>query len=185
MAAGLGADVPLLAVPAAAMAELTGVHFHRGVLAVGRAARAAPGGRSRRRGPHGLVLEGVNDHENIGALFRNAAAFGVDAVVLDPTTADPLYRHATGCRSGTCCGSRSPGPSAGRGCSTGLGAAGFTTVALTPEPATPSRSGASSTTPPGPGRARWSVPRGRGSRDAAMAAVDRRVRIPMAPASTR
>jgi tRNA G18 (ribose-2'-O)-methylase SpoU len=42
-----------------------------------------------------LVLEGVNDHENVGALFRNAAAFGVEAVVLDPTTADPLYRRAT------------------------------------------------------------------------------------------
>src|SRR3546814_20273197 len=42
-----------------------------------------------------LVLEAVNDHENIGSLFRNAAAFGVDAVVLDPTSADPLYRRAT------------------------------------------------------------------------------------------
>ena len=42
-----------------------------------------------------LVLEAVNDHENIGALFRNAAAFGVDGVVLDPTAADPLYRRAT------------------------------------------------------------------------------------------
>ena len=42
-----------------------------------------------------LVLESVNDHENIGALFRNAAAFGVEAVVLDPTTSDPLYRRST------------------------------------------------------------------------------------------
>lgn len=40
-----------------------------------------------------LVVEGVNDFENLGALFRNAAAFGVGAVLLDPTTADPLYRR--------------------------------------------------------------------------------------------
>src|SRR5690348_6173600 len=40
------------------------------------------------------VLEGLNDFENLGALFRNAAAFGIDAVVLDPTCADPLYRRS-------------------------------------------------------------------------------------------
>jgi tRNA G18 (ribose-2'-O)-methylase SpoU len=41
-----------------------------------------------------LVVEGVNDHENLGSLFRNAAAFGVDAVLLDPRCADPLYRRS-------------------------------------------------------------------------------------------
>ncbi len=41
-----------------------------------------------------LVLEGVNDHENLGALFRNAAAFGVDGVVIGPRCSDPLYRRA-------------------------------------------------------------------------------------------
>ncbi|HEU5267480.1 MAG TPA: RNA methyltransferase [Jatrophihabitans sp.] len=40
------------------------------------------------------VLEGLNDFENLGALFRNAAAFGVDAVLLDPRCADPLYRRS-------------------------------------------------------------------------------------------
>ena len=40
------------------------------------------------------VLEGVNDHENLGALFRNAAALGVDAVLLGPRCADPLYRRS-------------------------------------------------------------------------------------------
>lgn len=45
---------------------------------------------------HGLVLalEGVNDHENLGAIFRNAAAFGARAVMLDPTSADPFYRRS-------------------------------------------------------------------------------------------
>jgi len=41
-----------------------------------------------------VVLEGLNDHENIGALFRNAAAFGAAGVLLDPTCADPLYRRS-------------------------------------------------------------------------------------------
>jgi tRNA G18 (ribose-2'-O)-methylase SpoU len=40
------------------------------------------------------VLEGLNDHQNIGALFRNAAAFGVAGVLLDSTCADPLYRQS-------------------------------------------------------------------------------------------
>jgi tRNA G18 (ribose-2'-O)-methylase SpoU len=40
------------------------------------------------------VLEALNDFENLGALFRNAAAFGVDAVLLDPRCADPLYRRS-------------------------------------------------------------------------------------------
>ena len=41
-----------------------------------------------------VVVEGLNDHENLGALFRNARGLGADAVVLDPQTADPLYRRA-------------------------------------------------------------------------------------------
>jgi tRNA G18 (ribose-2'-O)-methylase SpoU len=40
------------------------------------------------------VLEGVNDHENIGSIFRNAAGLGVDAVVFGSGCADPLYRRA-------------------------------------------------------------------------------------------
>jgi len=40
------------------------------------------------------VLEGVNDHENLGSIFRNAAGLGIDAVVFDLGCADPLYRRA-------------------------------------------------------------------------------------------
>jgi tRNA G18 (ribose-2'-O)-methylase SpoU len=40
------------------------------------------------------VLEGVNDHENLGSIFRNAAGLGVDAVVFGTGCADPLYRRA-------------------------------------------------------------------------------------------
>jgi tRNA G18 (ribose-2'-O)-methylase SpoU len=41
-----------------------------------------------------LVAQGVNDHENLGALYRNAVAFGAAAVVLDERCADPFYRRA-------------------------------------------------------------------------------------------
>jgi tRNA G18 (ribose-2'-O)-methylase SpoU len=74
--------------------RIAGYHAHRGALALAR----RPPARSVASvvGPARLVLavEGVNDHENVGALFRNAAAFGVEAVVLDPSTAEPLYRRS-------------------------------------------------------------------------------------------
>ena len=87
-------DVPVYATDADTMAAVVGFHHNRGVLAV--ADRAAPpdpvalAARSRLL----AVLEGVNDHENLGALFRNAAALGVDGVLLGPRCADPLYRRS-------------------------------------------------------------------------------------------
>jgi tRNA G18 (ribose-2'-O)-methylase SpoU len=73
---------------------IAGFPFHRGVLAAA-ARRPLPGVAGVLAGT-GLVVvaEGLTDHENVGALFRNAAAFGVDAVLLDPATADPLYRRS-------------------------------------------------------------------------------------------
>jgi tRNA G18 (ribose-2'-O)-methylase SpoU len=86
------------------VADTVGFALHRGVVAVANrpspadAARllANAAGTSAPEGAPPLVaiLEGLNDHENIGALFRNAAAFGVAGVLLDPTCADPLYRRS-------------------------------------------------------------------------------------------
>ncbi len=86
-------DAPLYVARAAVVEKITGFAFHRGVLAV--AARPAPRAVAEitAGARHLLIIEGVNDHENLGALYRNAAAFGVDGIVLDPTTADPLYRR--------------------------------------------------------------------------------------------
>ena len=47
------------------------------------------------------VLEGVGDHENLGAVFRNAAALGVDAVLLAAGCSDPLYRRSVRVSMGT------------------------------------------------------------------------------------
>jgi tRNA G18 (ribose-2'-O)-methylase SpoU len=89
------ADVPVFALPSRQIEQLTGVHFHRGVLAAANRPTLPAIEELAAAAQRLLVLEAVNDHENIGALFRNAAAFGVDGVILDPTAADPLYRRAT------------------------------------------------------------------------------------------
>ncbi|MEZ0342052.1 TrmH family RNA methyltransferase [Mycobacterium sp. pV006] len=89
-----GLTVPFYRVDAEVMAEVVGFHLNRGVLAsASRAAELAvpqvlDGARTV------VVLEGVNDHENLGSIFRNAAGLGVDAVVFGSGCADPLYRRA-------------------------------------------------------------------------------------------
>jgi len=76
------------------MAEVVGFHLNRGVLASASrppeltVAQVLEGARTV------AVLEGVNDHENLGSIFRNAAGLGVDAVVFGMGCADPLYRRA-------------------------------------------------------------------------------------------
>ena len=76
------------------LAGVTGFDVHRGLLA--SAARTAP--LSMAEVVHGArriaVLEELNDHENLGSVFRNAAALGLDAVLLDERSADPLYRRS-------------------------------------------------------------------------------------------
>ncbi len=74
-------------------AASSGFNLHRG--AVASADRwPLPTVDDRARGARRVaVLERVNDHENLGVLFRSAAALGVDAVLLDPECSDPLYRR--------------------------------------------------------------------------------------------
>ncbi|WP_089301518.1 TrmH family RNA methyltransferase [Haloechinothrix alba] len=96
-----GLDVPVYVACADTMAEIVGFHLNRGVLAVaGRAclpdAEAVAGQASTV-----AVLEGVGDHENLGALFRNVAALGVDGVLLGPGCSDPLYRRSVRVSMGT------------------------------------------------------------------------------------
>lgn len=88
------AGVPFYRTSAAVMAEVVGFHLNRGVLAAARrpAPLALPDVLASARTV--AVLEGVNDHENIGSIFRNAAGLGVDAVVFGGACADPLYRRS-------------------------------------------------------------------------------------------
>lgn len=87
-------DVPAYAADADVMAQVVGFHLNRGVLAVADRA-PEPELRELIAGSRGLaVLEGIGDHENLGALFRNAAALGLDGVLLGPGCSDPLYRRS-------------------------------------------------------------------------------------------
>jgi tRNA G18 (ribose-2'-O)-methylase SpoU len=89
-----GNAAPFYRASAEVMAQAVGFHLNRGVLA---AARRIPE-RSIEQVARGArtiaVLEGVNDHENLGSIFRNAAGLDVDAVVFGSGCADPLYRRA-------------------------------------------------------------------------------------------
>ena len=95
----LGDDLTATAAPfyrasAEVMAEVVGFHLNRGVLAAARRpAELTPAGVL-----HGArtvaVLEGVNDHENLGSIFRNAAGLAVDGIIFGAGCADPLYRRA-------------------------------------------------------------------------------------------
>ena len=74
------------------MDEIVGFHIHRGVLALGERAADRVDVLSASRLVVGAVS--VTNHDNVGGIFRNAAAFGTDAVVLDEATCDPLYRKS-------------------------------------------------------------------------------------------
>ena len=97
MLEGLAAETPVYAAGQAVMDAVVGFPIHRGILAHGLAA-PDPGAAAllARLGPRALVLAlfGVANHDNVGGLFRNAAAFGADAVLLDAACCDPLYRKA-------------------------------------------------------------------------------------------
>ena len=73
--------------------RIAGYPVHRGALALAERPAERDPGQVIAGCDLLLVVEAVNDFENLGALFRNAAAFGVGAVLLDPRTADPLYRR--------------------------------------------------------------------------------------------
>jgi tRNA G18 (ribose-2'-O)-methylase SpoU len=171
-----GARAPVYLVSQALMTSIAGFHFHRGALA--SAQRRPPPDLARLVDAADLVLmaEGVTDNENLGGLFRNAGAFGADAVVLDRTCADPLYRRSVRVSMGQVL--RIPFTRVARAVDavTQLRAVGFEILALTPSPSADD--------------VRTLVPRrrqvllvgaeGPGLSGAALSAADRRVRIPMA-----
>ena len=128
-----------------------------------------------------VVLEGVSNADNVGGVFRNAAAFGADGVLLSPTCCDPLYRKAI--RTSMAATLRVPFARAGAddwpGALTSVKAAGFTIVALTPRQ--PSETLAAFTSRPRPARIALLLgTEGDGLTAEAEAAADYRVRIPIA-----
>jgi tRNA G18 (ribose-2'-O)-methylase SpoU len=168
--------VDVYVVPAEVVEAVSGFAFHRGLLAV--AERPVP--RSVEDVATGarrlLVLEGVNDFENLGALYRNAAAFGVDAVLLDPGTAEPLYRRVVRVSIGHVL--RIPTARVPDDCWPAV-LADLDADVLALTPAGEQTLAEIAADPP----ERWAVlvgAEGPGLTDAALAAADRWVRIPMA-----
>jgi tRNA G18 (ribose-2'-O)-methylase SpoU len=90
-------DVPIYLADKSVMNTIAGFDIHRGVLALGRRAQSHDAVGLLQSLPDNalvVVAAGIANHDNIGSIFRNAAAFGADAVLLDETCCDPLYRKA-------------------------------------------------------------------------------------------
>lgn len=90
-------EVPVYVAPGAVMSQVVGFNIHRGCIAAG--SRSGSPSLEQVMGGLGaqslvVVLEGLSNHDNVGGIFRNAACFGAEAVLLDPTCADPLYRKS-------------------------------------------------------------------------------------------
>ncbi|MPV35777.1 TrmH family RNA methyltransferase [Georgenia subflava] len=102
-----GAEVPVFVAEEPVLRAITGFHLHRGALAamhrpplagVRELLASARGGAGARRV---AILEDIVDHTNVGAMFRSAAGLGVDAVLVTPRCADPLYRRSVRVSMGT------------------------------------------------------------------------------------
>lgn len=87
-------DVPFYRASAEVMAAAVGFHLNRGVLAAAPRPGELTVDAVIADARTVAVLEGVNDHENLGSIFRNAAGLGVDGVLFGAGCADPLYRRA-------------------------------------------------------------------------------------------
>jgi tRNA G18 (ribose-2'-O)-methylase SpoU len=132
-----GGDLPVFVAEEPVLRAITGFHLHRGALAamhrppLAEVADVLAGARDGRGARRVAVLEDIVDHTNVGAMFRSAAGLGVDAVLVTPRCADPLYRRSVKVAMGAVFAlpwTRLPDwadalPSLGR--------LGFTTVALT------------------------------------------------------
>ena len=168
-------EAPVYVAPQEVVNAVSGFHLHRGAIASAHRDPLPEAWALAETADLLVITEGLNDHENLGALFRNAAAFGASGVLLDPASADPLYRRSVRVSMGQVLhvpfARAAPWP----GMLSGLRNSGFEILGLTPscdaedlheiEP-----------------RQRQAVlvgAEGPGLSDGARAAADRRVRIPM------
>ena len=171
------ADVPVLVADSALIQQVTGYHVHRGALAAMHR-RPLPSvadiiGSARRI----AVFEGIVDHTNVGAAFRSVAGLGFDAVVVDPSCADPLYRRSVRVSMGAVFTLPWTRATYWPEALTLMRSQGFTTVALTPDPSARSIVEVARAAP-----AKVALllgTEGEGLTKAALAATDIAVRIPM------
>jgi tRNA G18 (ribose-2'-O)-methylase SpoU len=133
--AKLPAPVAVYAAEQAVMDAIVGFHIHRGILALGERAVVDPTGLVASLPAKALVvgLSGIANHDNMGGVFRNAAAFGADAVLLDADCCDPLYRKAIRVSVGAALTTPFAQLARGEDLVALLAGAGFEVVALSPQ----------------------------------------------------
>ncbi|MFD4367142.1 TrmH family RNA methyltransferase [Rhodococcus sp. NPDC058521] len=170
-------DVPFYRTTAEVMAEVVGFHLNRGVLAAAHRPPALDLDDVLEGARTIVILEGVNDHENLGSMFRNAAGLGVDAVLFGKGCADPLYRRAVRVSMGHVLRVQfAQVPEWPRGLNV-VRNKGFQLISLTPNPDELTLAAAMT----GEKVALLLGAEGPGLTEHAMRATDVRARIPMAP----
>jgi len=130
----LASDTPVFAAAQAVMDKVAGFPVHRGILALGERRAVDASDLLSALPPDALVvgLSAIANHDNMGGLFRNAAAFGADAVVLDADCCDPLYRKAIRVSVGACLTTPFARLEPGSSLADALATAGFEVIALSP-----------------------------------------------------
>lgn len=141
----LGDDVAVYKAGQVVMDAIAGFPIHRGILAYGERAPAltaadlltAEGPATLAPATLVVVLFGIANHDNMGGVFRNAAAFGAKAVLLDSTCCDPLYRKAIRVSVGATLSVPFARLAPGEDAVALLRAHGYTPLALSPSGRTP------------------------------------------------
>ncbi len=123
-------DAPCYVVSESLAEEVSGFHVHRGALASLQRRPLPTVSEVLADARTVVVLEDIVDHTNVGSAFRSAAALGVDAILLSPRCADPLYRRAVKVAMGAVFSLPYARFDSWYDALPGLSAAGFTTVAL-------------------------------------------------------
>jgi tRNA G18 (ribose-2'-O)-methylase SpoU len=158
--------------------EVTGYRVHRGALAAMSRVRLPTVADVVDDARRIVVLEGIVDHTNVGAVFRSAAGLGFDAIVVDPTCADPLYRRSVRVSMGAVFSLPWTRASSWPGQLRELAATGWEVVALTPDAGAEPIDQVAADPPE-----RLAIvlgSEGPGLSSGALRTVTRRVRIPMA-----
>jgi tRNA G18 (ribose-2'-O)-methylase SpoU len=127
-----GVEAPVLVADQPTLRAVAGFPVHRGVLAAADRWPLPDPGAVLAGAERVAVLEDINDHENLGVIFRSAGSLGLDAVLLSPRCCDPLYRRSVRVSMGHVLGvpwtRLEPWPEA----LATVAASGFTLAAFTP-----------------------------------------------------